>query len=96
MHVSNFFTYYYALHSIFTLTFLFFVNLLKIIKWVLELFDFIITVVFGNKEENLVVEGDVIHLQTSCVKPGKRTMSKQRRFLFVLWELGGRGLIDKG
>ena len=40
-------------------------------------------VIFGNKENELVVEGGVINLQTICAKAGQRSVSKQRRFLFV-------------
>ena len=37
-------------------------------------------VVFGNKEDESVVEGGVINLQTICAKVGQRSVSKQRRF----------------
>ena len=40
-------------------------------------------VVFGNKENESVVEGGVINLQTICATAGQRSVSKQRRFLFV-------------
>ena len=40
-------------------------------------------VVFGNKENESVVNGGVINLQTICAKAGQRSVSKQRRFLFV-------------
>ena len=40
-------------------------------------------VVFGNKEDESVVEGGVINLQTICAKSGQRSVSKQRIFLFV-------------
>ena len=48
-------------------------------------------VVFGNKEDESVVEGGVINLQTICAKAGQRSVSKQRRFLFVRWELEKKG-----
>ena len=53
-------------------------------------------VVFGSKEDESVVEGGVINLQTICAKAGQRSVSKQRRFLFVRWELGKKGWSDKG
>ena len=40
-------------------------------------------VVFGNKEDESVVEGGVINLRTICTKSGQRSMSRQRIFLFV-------------
>ena len=40
-------------------------------------------VVFGNKEDESVVEGGVINLQTLCAKADQRSVSKQRRCLFV-------------
>ena len=40
-------------------------------------------VVFGNKEDESVVEGGVINLQTIRAKAGQRSVSKQRRLLFV-------------
>ena len=40
-------------------------------------------VVFGNKEDESVVEGGVINLQTICAKVGQRSESKQIIFLFV-------------
>ena len=48
-------------------------------------------IVFGNKEDESVVEGGVINLQTICAKAGQRLVSKQRRFLFVRCELEKKG-----
>ena len=52
-------------------------------------------VVFGNKEDESIVEGGVINLQTMYAKTGQRSVSKQRRFLFVRRELGKKGWSDK-
>ena len=49
------------------------------------------SVVFENKEDESVVEGGVINLQTICAKADQRSVSKQRRLLFVRWELGKKG-----
>ena len=38
-------------------------------------------VVFGNKEDESVVEGSVINLQTTCAKAGQRSVPRQRSFL---------------
>ena len=48
-------------------------------------------IVFENKEDESVVEGGVINLQTICAKAGQRSESKQRRFLFVRWKVGKKG-----
>ena len=40
-------------------------------------------VVFGNKEDESVVEVGVVNLQTICAKAGQRSVSKQSRFSFV-------------
>ena len=50
-----------------------------------------VAVVFRNKEDKSVVEGGVINLQINCAKAGQRSVPKQRRFLFIRWEFGGRG-----
>ena len=42
------------------------------------------------------MEGGVINLQTICAKASQRTVSKQRRFLFIRRELGKKGWSDKG
>ena len=39
--------------------------------------------VFRNKEDESVVEGCVINLQTICVKAGQRSVSEQKGFLFI-------------
>ena len=50
---------------------------------VFRIFTIDAVVVFGNKEDKSVVEGDVINLQTICAKACQRSVSKQRKFLFV-------------
>ena len=44
-------------------------------------------VVFGNKEDESVVEDGVINLQIMCAKSGQRSVYKQRIFVFIRREL---------
>ena len=58
-------------------------NRRSLMSVVFRRFTIDVAVVFGNKEDESVVVGGVINLQTVCAKAGRRSVSKQRRFLFV-------------
>ena len=59
----------------------------------LRRFTIDIAAVFGNKEDESVVEGGVVNLQTMCAKAGQRSVPNQKIFLNLGSNQGERNVI---